>query len=94
MPAKLAYRKTSGTTDDIVGIALNGVPIMRSLSELNYDAYFPIAYSTFKSPLSVATDACLGNNDYASFYHYYSFSPCIYPSTPKSATTASTCNSI
>ena len=36
---------------------------------------------------------CLGSSQYTSFYHYYSFSPCIFTSTVKSVTSGSTCAS-
>eukprot|EP00347_Sterkiella_histriomuscorum_P007900 403347132 len=88
-----AFKKNSGTLTDIIGISINGVPILRPLSEQNYDAFYPKAYSTYSSPTSISPDGCLGNNDFSSYYHYYTFSPCIYSTEIKIATTAFTCAS-
>lgn len=44
--------------------------------------------------MSVNPDACLGNSDYSSFYHYYSFSPCIFDSTAKILSTAKSCDDV
>lgn len=76
-----------------MGIALNGVPIMRALSELNYDAFYPIAHSTYKNPIAILPDNCLGSNDYNSFYHYYTFTPCIVTAAAKGGNSMSSCAS-
>lgn len=77
--------------NSIVGIALNGVPFYTGTSEFGADAYYPKSLTTgFVRPID--PDACLGNSDYSDYYHYYSFSPCILTSTPKSASIASQCS--
>lgn len=53
-------------------MTISGVPLFSGTSELNYDFRLP---SSPGKPIGV--DLCLGNNDYAPFYHYYSYSPCI-----------------
>ncbi len=81
----MKYTYTSGTDlDHVVGIALNGVPIFSGTSELGFDAYAPQSYKGL-SPKSIPADLCLGNNDYTTFYHYYSNSPCILTGAYKSA---------
>ena len=75
------FFKLSGSTDGIVGIALNGVPIYAGTSELGFDAFFPRAFGRYVNPRRAETDLCLGSAEHSSFYKYYSFSPCIYDST-------------
>ena len=86
MPFIDYYLYYSGNTDLVAGIALNGVPIFMGTSELNVDAYAP----TDKSQ-AVASDFCLGNNFYTSYYHYYSFSPCVWNSPVKNQPIARMC---
>lgn len=56
------------------------------------DAYYPFT-TGLNFVTEIIPDSCLGNNDYTSFYHYYSFSPCILYSTPKIASVGSLCSS-
>jgi hypothetical protein len=63
-----------GDVNSIVGMSLSGVPIFSGTSELGQDAFFP-ANNSGKRGLTV--DTCLGSNELTSYYHYYSFSPCI-----------------
>ena len=50
------------SSDDIVGIAMNGVFIFTGTSELGYDAFFPNAYGSNTDPLKIAPlDTCLGS---------------------------------
>eukprot|EP00347_Sterkiella_histriomuscorum_P003120 403365514 len=77
------------TTETIVGIAMNGVPIKQGTTEEGYDPFFPQAYSSMNNAQnSGIDDQCYGyfegsegNNgspvNNAGFYHYYSYSPCI-----------------
>ena len=78
----------------IVGIAINGVPIHSGTSELHYDAFYPKDYSTYTTHGSIKSDQCLGNNDHSSYYHYYTFSPCLLPSTAKSSLTGEICDNV
>ena len=75
---KHKFIKHSGTTDNIVGITLNGLPIYSGTSEFGYDAYFPKSYGKNTNPRAVDVDACLGSTEHSGFYKYYSFSPCIF----------------
>lgn len=76
----------------VVGIALNGVPIFAGVSELGFDALYPKTYKgSAATPIKV--DYCMGNNDYTSFYHYYSMSPCIFDGTIKSLPLGKSCDS-
>lgn len=85
------FKLNSGITKTVVGIALNGVPIVSGTSELGFDALYPKAYGENTQPRGIDLDLCLGTADYSRFYHYYSFSPCIMPSKIKAITTAEMC---
>jgi hypothetical protein len=76
----LFFKNYSGDIDHIVGIAINGVPIFSGVSTLGYDPYGPKLYGSSGTLLGIDPDHCLGDNDYETFYHYYSFSPCIWAS--------------
>jgi hypothetical protein len=82
----------SGDSSKVVGIAFNGVPIYSAYSELFYDALYPKAYGSRTLPRAVPIDACMGSIAYATFYHYYSFSPCIVESTYKSYPASKDCD--
>lgn len=84
----------NGDTSRIVGIAFNGVPFFSGTSELGYDAFFPRAFGNHLKPLGVNVDHCLGSSDHSTFYHYYSFSPCIMPSPTKLIQTPLMCDEI
>jgi hypothetical protein len=49
------------------------------------------------TPQAIELDMCLGNSDYSTSYHYYSYSPCIHNPTagvtPKFCSDISSCNS-
>ncbi len=76
--AKLTtYQSTSSLVDRIVGVAFNGVPIFPASGEKMFDPLFPSSYDSVNISSTYAFDVCLGNNDYISWYHYYSYSPCI-----------------
>eukprot|EP00347_Sterkiella_histriomuscorum_P024256 403331763 len=84
LPAVYEYKGYSGTTQRVVGIALNGVPLFQGTSELQYDSLYPKSYGLYRFPKVVDVDICLGSSQYSSFYHYYSYSPCILGTTFKS----------
>jgi len=48
---------------------------MHGGQEYPYDPYFPKLSSG--SAVTYESDTCLGNNDHTTFYHYYTYSPCI-----------------
>ena len=56
-----------------------------------YDPYFPSIVGD--SPATYTSDTCLGNNDYTTFYHYYSYSPCIINTAMKYNLTVTKCSS-
>lgn len=70
---------------------------MMGAAEYPYDPYYPAIVGS--SPVTYYEDSCLGDNDYTSFYHYYSYSPCItntankYNLTVVKCTSNSTCKS-
>ena len=86
------YVGYSGIREKIVGIAANGVPIYQGTSELKYDAFFPKAYNLYRYPKAIDVDACLGHSAYSGYYHYYSFSPCIFNTAVKSLTESTLCS--
>jgi hypothetical protein len=81
----------SGSVTGIVGIAINGVPIHSGLSENLYDFFAPKGTGPLAKRVEV--DACLGSNYNTNFYHYYSFSPCVFPNSLSDASSASNCKS-
>lgn len=93
LPSRSRFTKYSGTTDYVVGIAFNGVPIMAGTGETGFDPFYPKAYDTHVVSSTYVFDICLGNNDYNSFYHYYSMSPCIVPTQTKGLDSGQLCSS-
>jgi hypothetical protein len=79
------------SSDQVVGVALNGVLLFAGTSEYGYDAFFPKAYGNKQSPRAVETDICLGTSQFTNTYRYYMFSPCIYETSLK--TVAAPCSS-
>eukprot|EP00347_Sterkiella_histriomuscorum_P016074 403354588 len=88
------FELNSGETRSVIGISLNGVPIVSGTSELGYDALAPKKYGANIDPQPIDVDLCLGTADYSRFYHYYSFSPCILPTDVKTNTIAEICRNI
>eukprot|EP00347_Sterkiella_histriomuscorum_P012707 403367527 len=85
------FTKYTGTTDKVVGISINGVPILQGLSESGYDPYYPRAYGSKRTPKVVGVDFCLGYTGLSKYYHYYTFSPCMLDTNIKAITDSSTC---
>lgn len=79
------------SSEQVVGVALNGVFLFSGTSEFGYDAFFPKAYGNKKSPKALEVDICLGTSHTSNTYRYHMFSPCIYDVGIKQ--TASPCNS-
>lgn len=50
----------SSAVDDIVGVAINGVPIRQSFSDDGYDPINPRAFGVNVDPVAVPIDDCLG----------------------------------
>eukprot|EP00347_Sterkiella_histriomuscorum_P006962 403350773 len=92
IPSIYEYQGYSGINSKIVGITLNGVPLFHGSSELQYDAFFPKSYGLYRFPKGVDIDTCLGSAQYSSFYHYYSFSPCIIPTDFKTTAISALCS--
>ena len=65
------------TYNEVIGIALNGVPIYPGRNKNFYDFISPEAYGTHITPTKSAVDLCLGELD-GNLYHYRSYSPCIF----------------
>ncbi|CDW86032.1 UNKNOWN [Stylonychia lemnae] len=65
-------------SDQVVGVALNGVFIFTGTSEYGYDMYFPKNYNNPTMPDRIPTDACLGSQQTNNVYRYHMYSPCIY----------------
>lgn len=86
------YEYSGNNVDQIVGIALNGVPFFSGVSELGMDAFKPNKYNGVKAK-AIAPDSCLGDSTYTQFYHYYSASPCILDGAWKENPEGSTCKS-
>ena len=57
-----------------------------------YDAFYPRSYGLYRNPQAINVDACLGTALHSEYYHYYSFSPCIFDSDIKRAREAVLCN--
>ncbi|CDW89971.1 UNKNOWN [Stylonychia lemnae] len=79
------------SSDQVVGMAINGVLIFSANSINGYDALFP---SQLINPITsqsnrITPDFCLGTAESYKTYRYYMFSPCIYDSIAK--TYASSC---
>ena len=73
------YTGNFDSRNQIVGVALNGVPIYTGTSELRYDAFNPKGYGIYKNPKPINVDICLGSLSNSGFYKYYSYSPCMLP---------------
>ena len=71
-------------SDQVVGIAMNGVFIFAASSEFGYDAFFPRAYGNRKTPKAIEVDICLGTSHTSNTYRYHMFSPCIFDISAKS----------
>lgn len=65
-------------SDNVVGIALNGVFFMSGTSHYGYDVFFPTKYGNMNNPKGYEFDVCLGNQATYQTYRYHSYSPCIY----------------
>lgn len=81
----------TGSLTGVVGIATNGVPIHAGTSELNFDFFAPKGTNSRR----IEVDTCLGSNDdgtTANFYHYYSFSPCLFENSISNAVFAADCS--
>jgi hypothetical protein len=78
-------------SNQIVGVALNGVFLFSATSSYGYDAFFPKAYGINQSPQSVKVDICLGSAETFNTYRYRMFSPCFYDTSLK--TVAAPCSS-
>lgn len=65
-------------SDQVVGVALNGVLLFAGTSDYGYDAFFPSSYGAKNSPRAIETDVCLGTSRTYSTYRYHMYSPCIY----------------
>jgi hypothetical protein len=87
------YNVYSGDLDSVVGVALNGVPFFTGTSEIGSDAYFPKSTDLYYYA-AIDPDSCLGSSDYDSYYHYYSYSPCILFSKAKNVSSGSMCYDI
>lgn len=48
------------SSDDVVGVALNGVFIFSGSTHLGYDVFFPKAFGTKIEPKGYDFDVCLG----------------------------------
>ena len=66
------------SSDDVVGVALNGVLIFSGTTHLGYDVFFPQAYGTKADPQGYSFDICLGTQVTSRTYRYHSYSPCVY----------------
>lgn len=66
--------------NQVVGIAFNGVLIYSSTSDLLMDVFNAKAWANNTKPILVNVDLCLGSSfsQVLPFYHYSSFSPCIF----------------
>eukprot|EP00347_Sterkiella_histriomuscorum_P009381 403341427 len=94
LPAIYEYKSYSGTTQRVVGITLNGIPLFQGTSELQYDAFFPKSYGLYRFPKTIDVDLCLGSSQYSSFYHYYSYSPCIIGAAFKTNAKSALCQNV
>ena len=75
--AQTGFFKYSGNLDRVVGIAINGVPLFGGNSETGLDPFFPAFVGQSRAQTMINVDECMGSYRYSSFYHYYSYSPCI-----------------
>lgn len=70
-------------SDQVVGMAINGVFIFSGTTPYGFDAFFPRVYGSYNSTKSITPDFCLGTSEFASSYRYYMFSPCLYPTAAR-----------
>ncbi|CDW90957.1 UNKNOWN [Stylonychia lemnae] len=90
-----SYQEFSGIMENIVGIALNGVPIHIGNSEYGSDVFHPKKFGDKAySEKTVELDQCLGSSEISGFYHYYGWSPCILPSDLIKSRNAEFCRNI
>ncbi|CDW79421.1 UNKNOWN [Stylonychia lemnae] len=78
-------------SDNIVGVALNGVFLRNGASDLQFDGFFPKLYGTKSLFKYFQTDVCLGTSETYNSYSYHMYSPCMYPSV-QIKTIVSSCN--
>lgn len=74
------YLFTSYSTfayDEVIGIAINGVPIYPGRNKELYDYMSPKAYGSNNSPQKSNIDVCLGEID-GNLYHYRGYAPCMF----------------
>lgn len=67
------------SSDDVVGVALNGVLMFSGTTHTGYDVFFPKSYGTKNEPVGYEFDVCLGTQVTLRTYRYHSYSPCVYP---------------
>ena len=67
------------TLDDLVGVAIDGVPIKASPSPQHLDPFYPKSWSGSKAYIAAGPlDSCLGSVDPFSYtYSYTLLSPCL-----------------
>ncbi|CDW77193.1 UNKNOWN [Stylonychia lemnae] len=84
------------SSNQVVGVALNGVFIFSGNSIYGYDAFFPKQYGTNSFPKKIETDQCLGTTSESNTYRYHMFSPCIFEialrDTPSLCVNSSSCS--
>lgn len=78
-------------SDQVVGVALNGVFLFSGTSDYGYDAFYPKSFGNKKNPRAIEVDICLGTAQSSNTYRYHMFSPCIFDSPLKSV--AAPCSS-
>eukprot|EP00347_Sterkiella_histriomuscorum_P020863 403336175 len=93
LDTKPIYKYTGilGNEVPYVGVSLNGVLILTGNSAVSIDAFYP---TTISASTIIDFDVCLGNSLNRAYYHYLSFSPCIFSSTPRNKVNAMECEEI
>jgi len=67
-------------SDNIVGVALNGVFLMNGVNSDGFDGFYPKAYNSRRVSY-FELDICYGSSELRNTYAYRMFSPCMFPAT-------------
>ena len=73
----------SPSITNMVGVAINGVPMFNGNGPSNTDFFYPQSWegSISSNAVNVGLDACLGYIDDDNIYHYWFLPPCVFDTT-------------
>eukprot|EP00347_Sterkiella_histriomuscorum_P007666 403348040 len=66
------------SSDNVAGIALNGVFIFSGTSSWNIDGFYPKSWNGQSSLKYLDNDVCMGTSESYNVYRYHMYSPCIW----------------